>query len=223
MNNTKKSLMEMFPDLDEKKAELLTKTSDDINILITRILDNNIDPPTFDMKELCLGSRTRYVEKKNYNYQEAFESNIDMHVDIAYLRKQAAELNKEAAELSKQGVYHDIREARSHYIIEADERIEKAKELNRKAAIILMRRNLESTDAIDLHGFTADETVKFMDDLYLFKRFSKIKVVTGQRYNSLKIRPAVEEWFKRHGFDCYEQGPCVFAIKKPYICHYNNF
>lgn len=222
MDNIKKSLMEMFPELDEKKAELLAKTNDDINILITRVLDNNIDPPSLDMKELCPGNRTRYIEKKNYNYREAFEENIDMHVDISYLRRQASTLNKEASELLKQGGCHAIREARSYYIIEADKRLEKAKELNRKAAVVLMRRSLESTDAIDLHGFTIDETVKFMDDLYLFKRFNKIKVITGQKYNSLKIRPAVEEWFKKHGFDCYEQGPCVLAIKKPHLSYYSN-
>lgn len=208
--------MEMFPDLEENKAEFLSKTGDNISVIITRILDNNIDPPTIDIKDFSRAASTRYIQKQHYNYPEVFTRNckIDMHLDVEFLRRQAATLNREASELGKKAMNFEIKEARYYFSIEAEEKREKAKELNDKAVQILMRRVMERNGDIDLHGFTVEEARKFIDDLYHFKKFEKIRFITGQTYNSSKVRPMVIEWLDKHGFNAHDEGAIVYGVKK---------
>lgn len=250
----KKYLLELFPKLDEDRAELLAKTGDDINVLITRVLDDNVDPPTVEVKSFCrVDSRIRdggllchtesyYNNKHNvyyssnldfqqpigpvalsidvhgsYNYPEVFERacNIDMHVDVEYLRKEAAALNRQASMLHEEMYQHQCKQERYSFGALAHEKKEKARELNIRAAIVLMRRIVEGNGAVDLHGLTASEAYGFIDDFYRFKSFERIRVITGQAYNSTKIRPAMERWFERNGFRCYDDGPCIVGVKTP--------
>lgn len=208
--------MEMFPHLEERKAELLSKTGDDLSVIVTRIIDNNIDPPSVEVKDFTRAQSTKYVKTKCYNYPEVFlrNCNVDLHLDVSFLRRQAAILNKEAADLGKKAMSFEIKEARYHFSIEAEKKREKAKELNYKAGLILMRKNIEKNGDIDLHGFTVEEAGKFIDDLYVFKKFDKIRFITGQAYNSQKIRPMVVEWLDKHGFNVYNEGAVVFGVKK---------
>ncbi|ELA41182.1 uncharacterized protein VICG_01781 [Vittaforma corneae ATCC 50505] len=247
----KKCLLELFPKLDENRAKFLATTGDDINVLITRVLDNNIDPPTVEIKDFCrvdshiednkslYHAKPHYNNKHNacylsaqqsiqttasnislydnYNYPEVFEKtcSIDMHVDVEHLRKKAADLNKQASRLYAESAVHQFKQARCYFGMQADEKGERAKELNRKAAMVLMRRIVEGSGAVDLHGFTVEEASKFMDDLYKFRRFKKIKVITGQVHNSARVRPAMKRWFERNSFRCYDDGPCIVAVKPP--------
>lgn len=212
--DVRRNLKELFPHLTDMQVSALAKYGDDLNILITRVLDNNIDPPTFEIKELAICASTRYEPEAELNYPEVFEHKVDMHSSIEDLRSRAAELNREAAELTKSAINHRIKQARHYFSIEASEKRERAAALNRRAALVLMEKCIGNTGPIDLHGFTVKEATAFMDDLLRLKKFSRIELVTGQVHSSLRIRPAMEEWFQRNGFYCSGQGPYLFAIRK---------
>lgn len=238
----KRYLIELFPELTEKQAQMLAQTGDNISILITRVLDGNIDPPTTDIKDLWQGdssgaasleyrraadgthnvyfsSRLEEADSKQilqdnsiiqdrnistrYNYPEVYEdiTTIDMHVDVHGLRKRAGELNTEAAEL------YD-KESRL-----CEQKRREARELNRRAVLVLMRRIVES-GMVDLHGFAVEEAMMFMNDYYKFRKYEKIRIITGQEYNSKKIRPAVKEWLEMNGFEWEDEGASVIGIYK---------
>lgn len=212
----KEQLKELFPHLKESEADLLVSTGDDINILITRVLDNNIEAPSLQLKELV---RTNYAPTRithTYNFPEAFisQSSINMHQDVRGLRAQASSLNLEANEFTKQAIGHPVKEARYHFSIEAEAKRTLAKKINREAALILMRKIVEGTGPVDLHGFSVEEALLFMDDLLYFRKFTEIQVITGQRYNSAKIRPALQEWFVKNKFMYSDAGPGLIAKKK---------
>lgn len=213
----KQQLKELFPHLKNETLNFLASTGDDINVLITRIIDNNIDPPSFFLNELV---RTNYPKANvghAYNYPEVFTDHcsINMHQDIKGLRMKASALVKEANELTKKAISHPIKEARYHFSIESNNKREIAKEINREAVTIMMRKIVENIGPIDLHGFTVEECLGFMDDLLYFKRFTEIQVITGQKYNSMKIRPAMERWFEKNNFMWWDAGPGISARKKP--------
>jgi len=230
--DVKNLLMELFPELSEEQADALARTGDDISVLITRVLDNNVDPPTVDIKELyrgdissapilqCEKSRdgvhsayyssrlkspapqagvaakaARSEVAEHYNYPEAFEPNtpIDMHADVKALRRRAGEVMRSG-------------------------RREEARSLNRAAALVLMRRVVElfrvgEEGVLDLHGLTVEEAGKFMDDHFRFSHgfrgCERIRVVTGQEFNSKRIRPAVKEWAAGKGLECEDEGAAV--------------
>lgn len=215
----REQLKELFPHLKNENLDFLSSTGDDINVLITRVLDNNIEPPSFYLNELVRTNYPQISVKYSFNYPEVFEdySTINMHQDIKGLRAEASILIQEANELTKKAISHPIKETRYHYSIEANNKREHAKEINRKAVAILMRKIVENTGPIDLHGFTVDECIKFMDDLFYFKKFTEIQVITGQKYNSMKIRPAMEKWFEKNNFVWWDAGPGLFAKRKAYF------
>lgn len=218
--NLKGNLKELFPELTEPQLEFLVGTSDDINVLITRVLDKNIEPPKFELRELVRTSYAQPQIKHTYNYPEVFARNcmINMHQDIEFLRKQASLAQAEAIQLVKQAVGHPIKETRGHFSIEAEKKKQIAQSFRREAAIVSMRKIVENnTEVIDMHGFTVQEALQFMDDLLHFKRFTEIQVITGQKYNSSKLRPALEEWFNKKQFIWIDAGPSLKAKKKAVV------
>ncbi|XP_077301388.1 uncharacterized protein LOC143921954 [Arctopsyche grandis] len=214
----KEQLKELFPHLKEKEAQVLADMGEDISVLVTRVLDNNISPPEFYLNELV---RTNYPRTKishSYNYPEVFRDKctINMHIDVKGLRARATLLNNEAYELTKKAIGHTIKGARYHFSIEAEAKRKLAKEINRDAILVLMRKIVEDTGPVDLHGFTVEEAIAFMDDLLYFKKFTEIQLITGQKYNSSRIRPAMQEWFEINKFMCTEEGPCLLGKKKAF-------
>lgn len=213
------SLAEMFPDVKKSQIRNLVKSGDDINVIITRILDNNIENHTYDLKDLVSCNKTIYTPTKIYNYPEVFEkiSGISVLEDVNSIRKKASKLYEESNSLIKNAISHEIKSTRIYYSIEAQNKRDEADSLNRKAAMILMRRAVESNGAIDLHGLCVKEAQMFIDDLYTFRNFKEITVVTGQAYKSKKLRPAMEKWFKDHGFTVVDKGASLYASKKRFF------
>lgn len=209
----KSQLMEMFPKLTETQAESLISTGDDINIIITRILDNNIEGPVLEIKDLIAAPVFTESPKPVYNYPEVFDggNGVDMHQDVRVLRSKAAAINERVRLLKMQAVSHEIKSSRTYFSIEADNLKEEADALNRTAAAITMKRSLDAGGPIDLHGLTVAEVLKFMDDLHRFSRFKSAVFITGKKFNSQKIRPAVEKWLVEHGYSIKEEGPCIHA------------
>lgn len=209
-------LLEMFPNLTKRQAMNLANSGDDINILITRVLDNNIENPVHNVKDMFYRGKTKYVPVLDLNFPEVFKrhSSIDSSLDVKDIRKEAAALNEEAYGLTKLAIGHEIKSTRIHYSIEAGERRQVAAELNKKAALSLMRKVVESAGPVDLHGFTVKEAILFMDDLYKIRKFERIEVVTGQAYKSSRLRPAIKEWLERHGFTSSDLGPSILGIRR---------
>lgn len=217
-DEVRRGLKELFPHLTDMQLDVLAKSGDELNILITRVLDDNIDPPTLEIKELVMCASAKYEPEVELNYPEVFEHRTDAQLSIDGLRSRAAELYHEASYLAKDAIHHRIKQARHYFSIEADGKREKAAALDRKAAMMLMEKCIDGPGPIDLHGLTVKEAVAFMDDLLKLKKFSRIEVVTGQAHRSLRIRPAMKEWFERNGFYCSGQGPRLLAIRKDPGC-----
>lgn len=213
-----KCLLEMFPELTKKQAHGLLKSGDDVNVIITRILDNNIESPTYDLKDLVRHNRTECMRLTTYNYPEIFEHMLlpSDSADVKQLREEASKLTEESVSLVKNAINHEIKSARIFYSIEAQEKREKASELNREAALAVMRMAALSSGPIDLHGLTVNEATGFMEDLLKFRKFKEITVVTGQIHKSSRLRPAIVAWFHSHGFVTSDRGPSLYAIKDPF-------
>lgn len=215
----KEVLMDIFKDLSEEQASYLASTGDDINVLITRVLDKNIERITIDIKDMTRNPKSVQICEYNFNYPEVFESKvrIDMHENVQELRKKASKLYQEASKSSLNAYTHEYEECRSHFGIESDNIRDEANALNRKAALIIMRKALESNGPIDLHGLHVNEALGFVKDIYHFYNFKDIRFITGQNYKSLKIRPAITEWLIKQNYTVVDEGPIIRAFKNFHI------
>lgn len=211
----KEALLAMFPKLTREQARGLAATGDDISVLVTRVLDNNIDAPSVPIREIAWRGPAVWSYSTPYNYPEVFRSRFrDVSACVEDLRKEAAKLFRAASAAGQSALGHPIKPARTHYSIEADELRSDAEVLNRRAAMLLMRRSLESGGPVDLHGLFVNECLGFLDDLLRFYRFREVVLVTGRKYNSSKLRPAVEEWLIKNHFSIIDEGPALRGIKK---------
>lgn len=209
------TLLEMFPHLKRAQAESLAATEDDLSVLVTRVLDNNLEVPSIELKDIVRNSRSLCSYKREYNYPEVFQPLYrDLHVSVKELRAKASQLHKKASENTKDAINHRVKSARPHYSIEADDLRSEANELNKRAAMLIMRQSLERDGPVDLHGLYVNEAISFIEDLYAFYNFKKITFATGRKYNSPRLRPAVEEWLVKNNFIISDEGPCILAIKR---------
>lgn len=215
------SLKELFPDIAEEKLINLVNSGDDINILITRILDENIDPPNINLKDLALVKNSTFSNstfsieyEKEYNYPEIFEkrnSYIYNEKEYYEYRRLASLIYSEAYNLPTCG--QKSRRALNHYLIKSDNIRKEAEMYDKKAALLLISRELNSGVRKDLHGFKLKEAIMFMDDYYKFKKFKYIEIITGQIKMNSKIRPAIQDWFIKNGFSYGDVGPIITGTK----------
>ncbi|EED43603.1 hypothetical protein EBI_23150 [Enterocytozoon bieneusi H348] len=70
----KKYLKELFFFLTTDDLEYLISTGDDINNLITRVLDNNYKPLILDIKDLASNTYTKINYKKDLSYPEVYNT-----------------------------------------------------------------------------------------------------------------------------------------------------
>lgn len=210
-------LLEMFPQLTREQAISLASSNDDFSILVTRVLDNNVERPYTDLANITLCNQSNYPIPIEYNYPEVFCRVFhDIHASSNDFRKKAAELF-ERIRIRGCNVGHKFRPAQTHYSIESDDIRAMAEDYNRRAAMLLMRHTLETGKALDLHGLYVNEALLFLDDLYLFYRFTDITLVTGRKYNSPKLRPAVEKWLHKNNFIVIDEGPSLRGSKRTHI------
>lgn len=223
----KKYLKELFFFLTTDDLEYLISTGDDINNLITRVLDNNYKPLILDIKDLASNTYTKINYKKDLSYPEVYNTttlndNFDMIDDY---RLRASMLHNEANELLSKGRKNKLFSV--EYGSEADKKREEANEYDRKAAILIMKKSIKDRNLnkeyqsskhksclIDLHRLYVKEALLFINDLYLMWNFKEINFVTGQKQKNKTLRPAVEQWFKQHDFNYYDLGAIIKGKKK---------
>ena len=206
-------LLEMFPKLKKSQARSLAASGDDISVLVTRVLDGNIERPFFDVAVLRAPSAAPHPScPREYRYPEVFSEHAP-GVDASACREQAGILYKQAEEMSRREIRHKTRQAAQFYSARAGELRAQAEECNRQAAIALMRRALQRPDEIDLHGLHAQEAVDFLEDLYSRRQVRDVTVVTGCSNSSQRVRPAVERWLRGKGFATCSQGPFLRGVK----------
>lgn len=210
-------LLEIFPHLTKEQAKSLAASNDSFSVLVTRVLDNNIERPYTDLKDLTKSTRSTQSIQKEYNYPEIFCRMFeDIHASVGSFRKRATDLY-EQAQMIQCATRYKFRSAHTYYSIEADDIRAMAEDYNRRAAMLIMRQALEQNKTVDLHGLYVNEALLFLDDLYLFYNFNHITLITGRKYNSLKLRPAVEKWLRKNDFIVSDEGPSLYATKKSHI------
>ena len=209
------ALLEMFPHLKASQAESLAATGDDLSVLVTRVLDDNVEAPSVELKEIVRSSRGVCSYEREYNYPEVFQPLYkDLCASVQELRAQASKLYREADRNTGEAIGHRMKCTRSHYSIEADDLRARAGDLNKRAAMLIMRQSLEKSGPVDLHGLYVNEAILFIEDLFRFYNFKTVTFATGRKYNSPKLRPAVEEWLTKHGFMVSDEGPCILATAR---------
>ncbi|OQS55045.1 hypothetical protein EHP00_1811 [Ecytonucleospora hepatopenaei] len=235
-------LKEMFNWLTQEDLDFLSNSGEEINTLITRVLDNNYKPITLDIKDIEIVKKEPIQYKKELHYPEVFDKcykstftnglidKIDDNI-IVDIRNQAKSINQEAIECIEKG--HKNREFTTEYLIKADTLKEEANRLNREAAILIMKLSLrnrktekecvfyrkhksktQNMSLIDLHGLYKNEALMFVEDLYTVYNFTEINFVTGQKTKNRTLRPVLEEWFEKNGFVHYDLGAIIKGKKK---------
>lgn len=208
------NLLILFPDLSKKDAKRLSQSTDDFNVIITKVLDNNLEGPEVSLKDIVISKPTVLnVNNLYYNYPEVFKNQIHINEDINELRKKAFLLYKEAKEVKANGFGTKCKDMVGTYLLESDNIKDRAMEYDKRAAQILMKRIVNKGGAIDLHGLKVHEALLFMDDYYTYKPFKKIEVITGKMKKDGTLRPAIERWFVKHGFGIEDIGPAFIAVK----------
>ena len=229
-NEIKIALKSLFKFLTEEDLEFLSKANEDINVLITRVLDNNYKPITIEIKDIELKRTAACLYKKDLNYPELFfnKSFYEENIPEGYvenLRAKAHALHDEAAALINKGASN--RAFAVEYCIEADKKRELANSINREAALIIMNLSLtnryknpeyvskhKKNGVIDLHGLYKQEALNFIDDLYQKWNFDEINLVTGSKMKNRTLRPAIEEWFEKNKFSWIDLGALIKGKKK---------
>lgn len=218
-------LSELFPHLTENDLKYLSTTGEDINVLITRVLDNNYKPLILDIKDLASIKYNKTVYKKSLNYPEVFDLTYPADFSkINQLRARASNIHEEANVLHRKASLSKLTAV--EYSSEADRLREEASVYDREAAILVMKQSVENKNhdpeyqsknkrgyLIDLHGLYTKEAIGFMDDLYTVWKFEEINFVTGQKMRNKRMRPVVEQWFVSHGFEHFDIGALIRGRK----------
>lgn len=215
-DNPLQKLLEMFPKLSRKQAELLLARNESFEQIVVRVLDNNIEAPFVSLSDIVLtpASSIQYLHSLNYPEVFAKQFLLESADSIKRLREEAKSCLEDARILNEKAQRHPIKRMRSHYSIEADNLRNKAKELNRKAALTIMRKTLEKGSDVDLHGLHLKESVNFIEDILYRNRIWKIRIITGREYNSKKLRSAIIELMTKKGYKIKDDGPAIICERK---------
>lgn len=211
-----RALMEMFPHLSREQATKLADSGDDISVLVTRVLDNNIDRPFAFLSDATVHSRSAPRIYREYNYPEIFQARYSDPSDHPALREKARDFFEKARGYRRETSQFRMRGAREFYSVEADDLRARARDCNRRAAVLIMREALGMGWPIDLHGLYLEEAIGFIDDLYARVPFREASFITGSEYNSTRLRPAVTQWLQKRHFRVLDEGPLVRGTKPPH-------
>lgn len=215
VNDVKRFVKEMFPHVEDCEIEHLVKTNGNLDSIVSKILTGEYKEFKINLKEMVLKhSHTVTPASRELYFPEIFNSSfIDEHIDVDDVRRQASELYEQASGHSKKDVSYKARHARDYYVEETDCLIERAKELNRRAALVVIKRSIRNPRLIDLHGLYVREALMFLSDFISRMHPREFGIVTGQEKTAGTLRPSVISMLRKNRYSVSEEGPCVYAKK----------
>ncbi|KAI5148732.1 hypothetical protein ENBRE01_0506 [Enteropsectra breve] len=209
-----RKIVEMFPNVTKEQAKRLASSGDNFSVIVTRILDNNIDV-ALKISEVGYCGRSSGNIAFRFNYPEIFEGRRGDEIeDPNVMKSMASRYISEAKDCSGMAWNVSFRGASLYYNTKSDELREKAAECRHLAAVSMIKGIMHNGSPYDLHGLTQQEATDFLDDLHRYKRFSEISLITGRQYHSAFLRPAVESWLLAHSFVIIDEGPIIRGVLK---------
>ncbi|KAG0432414.1 Smr domain-containing protein [Dictyocoela muelleri] len=223
----KKILKEMFPDTPSEKLNQVINSHDTLESMINTLLnpDISVEIPLKTYLESIKVPRSNLqkLERKLY-FPEIFGCNDNKIYDHFSLRKEARqlyELRDEKFERSKEEFKRNglFREVAVVYSDEAEELNRKAKEIDRKACISVIREMMMRVDkdTLDLHNLYVKEALMLVSDYLNINKPSVITLIVGQSFSSHALRPSVIEFLDKKNYDVNEDGPKVIGWLKKKI------
>lgn len=215
---TRALLREIFPELEDAVVDAYAESGRPVDHIVNEILEKR-PPIRVSLSEclLNLGRPHSFPKKQKapprvFNFPEIFECRpVDTKVDASALRREAASLYQRAQECRNRMA----RGTADYYAMEADNCVEEAKRVNRRASLVILQRMLNENrpGTIDLHNLFVSEGVAFLED-YLQVAPPSFTVVTGRAGNSRRMQPAAKRFLESRGFSVVEDGPCLLARRK---------
>lgn len=218
INQVKEFIEEMFPHVNNDDVDYLIRTNSNVDMIVTKILTNEYKGFKINLKELVIKPSRSVIEVQELYYPEIFNNNfIDEHIDIQKVREEAQDLYKKANEYSKKGTNYKTRQSRDYYNEEINELIEKAKRLDRKAALVIIKKSISNPHFIDLHGLYVQEALMFLNDFVNKIKPKKFNVITGQEKIEGNLRPSVISLLKKRNYIVIPEGPYLHVKRSKLI------
>lgn len=200
LNEERQFIKDMFPHLDEEIINRLFLSSQDINIVITKILDNNYDGLHLNIKDLSITKLHQNIHKKEYYYPELFNNSFIDVTDGDKDREYVIQLyNKIKYYKNKECICKD-KKMTFFYQQEIEKLHEEIEKRNRKRVLAILKNSLKKPDMIDLHGLYTKEALMFICDYITFYNPQEINLVTGREGHSQSLRPSIINYLRQRNY-----------------------
>lgn len=216
INKVKEFVKEMFPDVGDDDVDYLVRTSPNVDAIVTKILTREYKGFNISLKDLVLTPRqSSGTASPELYYPEIFNNSfIDEHVDVQDIRRRASALYEKAEYYSSKRTEYKTRQARDYYSEETERLVEEARMLNRKAALVIIKKSIGNPRLLDLHGLYVQEALMFLSDFIGKIGPREFGVVTGQEKAEGTLRPSVIALLRRRRYMVEEKGPCLYARRQ---------
>lgn len=211
----KSFIKEIFPFLNNEDIENLFVSSEDMNIIITKILDNNYKGINVNLKDITQVKKIQKQIKKDLYYPELFYKQETDVYDGDIDRRKAEELYSQIKLLKNKLNFCKDKRVLEYQSEEIQQMYEELDKLNRKRALMILSKSLLNAKNIDLHGLYTKEALMFLSDYIQMYCPKEINLITGRDGNSQSLRPSVINFLENKGFKVVDKdNPYVRAVKR---------
>lgn len=217
----KKFIKEIFPEVEDEVIErLLKSTGNNVDLVVTKIIDGTYKGVFFNIKEIHFTKMKQPVFKKELYFPELVESfgSIKEEIDVDDNRKEIKRLNEKIGQIKTKGQQYKLRLSKEYYSEKTTEIRENIDKLNKECALAIMKKSLKDPHCLDLHGLYCIDALKFVDDYIRTHDPSSFKLITGSADSSMSLRPSLIKYLKEKKYSVSSEGPCIVVKKeKKYI------
>ncbi|KAF9765006.1 hypothetical protein NGRA_0060 [Nosema granulosis] len=212
----KKFIKEMFPDVEDEVIErLLKSTGNNVDLVVTKIIDGSYKGIQFDLKDIYFTKMGQTSFKKELYFPELVNdlSSIKEEIDVSRNRKEIKRLNENINLLKSKNLKHKLRLSNEYYSEQIGEIKETINKLNKECTLSILKKSLKDPNCIDLHGLYCLDALKFVDDHIRTYSPTTFKLITGAEDSSMSLRPSLVKFLKEKDYSVSSEGPCIVAKK----------
>ncbi|WUR02527.1 SMR domain-containing protein [Vairimorpha necatrix] len=205
---------DMFPHLTKEDIENLFISSNDINIIITKILDGSYKGINLNMKELSIVNFRQKKQEADLYYPELFNNKgVDVSSGDLDRQKTDAIFSRIKNIKNKLNICKD-KKVLEYQTEEKQKLYSELEDLNRKRALMILNKSLQKPGMIDLHGLYTKEALMFASDYIKIYNPKQINFITGCSGNSQSLRPSLINFLIGKGYKIFDKDdPYIKGIK----------
>lgn len=210
-------IKEIFPEVEDEVIDrLLKSTGNNVDLVVTKIMDGTYKGVYFDLKDVKFTPMKQPVFKKELYFPELVEDfgSIKEEVDVDRNRKEIKKLNEKIGQLKTKGQKFKLRLSNDYYSEKTTEIKENINKLNKEFALAIMKKSLKDPHCLDLHGLYCLDALKFVDDYIKIHDPSSFKLITGSEDSSMSLRPSLVKYLKEKKYLVSSEGPCLVVKKE---------